>query len=132
MSNNSDLVYCKHKKFNQFMLLLLFINVKRFEQCLQYNRPLSWYNIGLMLILRPSLCNLVIKNNIYYYLLIIWSKLTNSSFRNAVAEENKKLLHRIAQLDDDLEEEQNEALRHLEKSKKLQQLVIYFISLQLS
>jgi len=43
--------------------------------------------------------------------------------KNAVAEENKKLLHRIAQLDDDLEEEQNEALRHLEKSKKLQQLL---------
>ncbi|KAL5253440.1 hypothetical protein ACHWQZ_G013281 [Mnemiopsis leidyi] len=43
--------------------------------------------------------------------------------KNAIAEENKKLLHRIAQLDDDLEEEQNEALRHLEKSKKLQQML---------
>jgi DNA-directed RNA polymerase subunit F len=48
--------------------------------------------------------------------------------RNAIAEENKKLLHRLAQLDDDLEEEQNEALRHLEKSKKLQQMVSLLIA----
>ena len=42
-----------------------------------------------------------------------------------MSEENKKLNHRIAQLEDDLEEEQNEALRHIEKSKKLGLSVSY-------
>ena len=42
-----------------------------------------------------------------------------------MSEENKKLLHRIAQLEDDLEEEQNESLKHLEKSKKQQQSVSF-------
>ena len=43
-----------------------------------------------------------------------------------MSEENKKLHHRIAQLEDDLEEEQNEGTKFMEKSKKLQQSVSAF------
>lgn len=42
--------------------------------------------------------------------------------KNLLSEDNKKLQHRIAQLEDDLEEEQNEGLKFMEKAKKVQLL----------